>query len=102
MDRDKGVAVIGTLWVAADAEPAAGPVELETVTVTETKIEHPALSTSSPPPTVPARTSPSATRAGSCSSRICSSRWRSTVGPTQRSTAAVPWVGSSPYHQRPQ
>jgi outer membrane receptor protein involved in Fe transport len=43
MDRDKGVAVIGALWVAADAEPAAGPVELETVTVTATKTEHPAF-----------------------------------------------------------
>ncbi|HZC00031.1 MAG TPA: hypothetical protein VE844_01280, partial [Gammaproteobacteria bacterium] len=43
MDRGKRVAVIGALWVAADAEPAAGPVELETVTVTATKTEHPAF-----------------------------------------------------------
>ncbi|HZC03458.1 MAG TPA: TonB-dependent receptor plug domain-containing protein [Gammaproteobacteria bacterium] len=41
MNRGKRVAVIGALWVAADAEPAAGPVELETVTVTATKTEHP-------------------------------------------------------------
>jgi hemoglobin/transferrin/lactoferrin receptor protein len=40
MDRGKRVAVIGALWVAADAESAAGPVELETVTVTATKTEH--------------------------------------------------------------
>ena len=37
MDRGKRVAVIGALWVAVGGEPAAGPVELETVTVTETK-----------------------------------------------------------------
>jgi hypothetical protein len=37
MDRGKRVTVIGVLWVAADAESAAGPVELETVTVTATK-----------------------------------------------------------------
>ena len=43
MDRGKRVAVIGALWVAADAESAAGPVELETVTVTATKTEHPAF-----------------------------------------------------------
>jgi peroxiredoxin family protein len=43
MDRGKRVAVIGALWVAADAELAAGPVELETITVTATKTEHPAF-----------------------------------------------------------
>lgn len=43
MDRGKRVVVIGALWLAADAEPAAGPVELETVTVTATKTEHPAF-----------------------------------------------------------
>ena len=43
------MAVIGALWVAADAEPAAGPVELETVTVTATKTEHPALLNMPPP-----------------------------------------------------
>ena len=36
MDRGKRVAVIGALWVAADAESAAGPVEFETVMVTAT------------------------------------------------------------------
>src|SRR5919197_2231743 len=43
MDRGKRVAVIGALWVAADAEPAAGLVELETIPVTATKTEHPAF-----------------------------------------------------------
>jgi outer membrane receptor for ferrienterochelin and colicin len=43
MDRGKRVTVIGALWVAADAKPAAGPVELETITVTATKTEHPAF-----------------------------------------------------------